>query len=803
MKKSPAMIRLIGVLVFLALLVAMALGDVSARAVNQRDALWQDVSASSLLQTGERSLQVRSGRYLSLNLSVMHSVLGEAPSEYDSDRDSRLVILEMPMPDGSNQRFGVFESPIMAPELAARYPQIKTYAAQGVDDPTISARLDITPQGFHAIFFTQQGTINIDPLIQQNSAYYVSYYRADYLPRTGDIFYEPQMNELAESMVQSLPGLETPTRVAASVGTQLRTYRLALAATGEYTDYHGGTVELALAAQVVAMNRVNGIYEREVALRMVLIPNNDQIIYTDGATDPYTNEDGFKMLTENQENLDEVIGTANYDIGHVFSTGGGGIAMLRSPCNDRYKAQGVTGLTNPIGDAFYVDYVAHEMGHQWGGNHTYNGDEGACASGRSQLAAYEPGSASTIMGYAGICGEQDLQQHSDAYFHPISFDEIVNYTTNGDGNTCAVITETGNLPPSITSGTGGYYIPINTPFTLSGTATDPDGDFLTYAWDEMDLGKAGPPPPLDGYVVPPYFRSFTPTEDATRTFPRMSDVVNNTNTIGEILPLVKETLDFRFTVRDNRAGGGGVNFAMYVINVADTAGPFLVTSPDTAVEWAGGSQQIVTWNVANTNAAPVNCSEVSIVLSTDGGYTYPFSILASTPNDGSELITVPSISFTDAARVRVACLNHIFFDISNVDFSVKTPDLAVQKSHVGDLLPSKTLTYTLEITNQGWLTTEGIITVEDTLPSGLEVVELVGGGWSCDPIKVMCTRSDPLPVGGAYPSITLVVIVLPDVHESVINEVRVLGGADADLSNNVDIDFAGAWFSLFMPTIHR
>ncbi len=771
-------------------------GVVQASHENQAGALWQDFSESSLSPSAERLASFREGRTLVLNLPAMQALLEAAPMETDPDRDSRLLTLPLPMPDGSLQRFALYESPIMAPELAAQYPQIKTYAGQGLDDPSASTRLDLTPHGFHAIIFSTQGTIYIDPLLKGDITHYASYFKRDYMLRDGDVFIEEQ---LADELKAALPPAVESLQPAAS-GTELHTYRLALAATGEYTIYHGGTVEDGLTAQVIAMNRINFIYETEVSIRMVLIANNTDIIYTDPETDPYTNDNPTKLLTENKNNLNEVIGVENFDIGHVFSTGGGGIAMLAVPCNDMFKAEGVTGIPNPIGDAFYVDYVAHEMGHQWGANHTYNGDAGACATGRSATTAYEPGSASTIMSYAGICGEQDLQPHSDAYFHPISIDEIVAYSTVGGGAACSVTTSTGNNPPVIDSGSGGYTIPVNTPFTMTGTATDPDGDELTYAWDEWDLGPAGPPPPLPDYVVPPYFRSFTATATPWRTFPRMYDIVNNVNTIGEILPLIERELNFRFTARDNRVGGGGVNSDTYVIYVTDDAGPFLVTAPNEAVSWLAGSTQSVIWDVANTTAAPVSCSDISIDLSTDGGYTYPISLLASTPNDGTEEISVPGIP-TTTARVRVACLSNIFFDISNTDFTILAPDLTMSMAHSGELIPGQPITFTITVSNVGSGPSGGMITVTDTLPASLTAASLSGTGWDCDLASLTCTTSDVLEAPGELPVITLAANANLDVPYLVVNIALVSGGGDYTPENNIAQDAAGYGWKVFVPTL--
>lgn len=269
---------------------------------------------------------------------------------------------------------------------------------------------------------------------------------------------------------------------AACLGTNLRTYRLALACTGEYAVAVAGagpTVPAVAAAMLTSINRVTGVYEREVSLRMTLIANNNNLIYLNGATDPYTNNNGGTMLGENQANIDAVIGNANYDIGHVFSTGGGGIASLNSPCITGNKARGVTGLPNPVGDAFDIDYVAHEMGHQWGGNHSMAGCGASPAS-----TKYEVGSGTTIQGYAGICAAENIQPNSDPVFHAISFDEISNFITTGGGNTCGVSTATGNTLPIIaTLANNNLSIPVSTPFTLSGTATDQNNDPLSYCWE--------------------------------------------------------------------------------------------------------------------------------------------------------------------------------------------------------------------------------------------------------------------------------------------------------------------------------
>ena len=443
-------------------------------------------------------------------------------------------------------------------------------------------------------------------------------------------------------------------------GTQLRTYRLAVAATGEYTAYFGGTVAAGQAAIVTAVNRVTGIYERDLSIRLQLVANNNSLVYTNAATDPYTNDDPYSLLDENQANIDSVIGNANYDIGHVFSTGDGGLSYLGVVGVRGLKAMGETGSTSPTGDAFYVDYVAHEMGHQFNANHTFNGVNGAAAGNVNAGTAYEPGSGSTIMSYAGICGADDLQAHSDDYFHSASLDEIIAYV---DGSIPGVgtRTSTGNSIPTVSAGLD-YTIPARTPFALTAAGSDANGDPLTYCWEERDRGPVLALSAGDNGSSP-IIRSFSPTANPTRTVPRLPNLLNNTTVPGEILPTTNRTLNFRVTVRDNRSGGGGVNSDDMTLTVVNTGTPFQVTSPNTAVTWTTATTQTVTWNVAGTSGGTISTAQVDILLSTDGGNTFPIVLVAGTANDGTETITVPTISSTTTARVKVQAVGNIFFDV--------------------------------------------------------------------------------------------------------------------------------------------
>ncbi|MFZ0543880.1 MAG: reprolysin-like metallopeptidase [Candidatus Promineifilaceae bacterium] len=656
---------------FFALGLVVLSGATSAASLSNQsaDGVWADIADGAFHVQGERQIVPETYRTVSADLSALAANLAQAPMEFTSAAQNNQVTITLPLPDGSYQDFYLYESPVMHPDLAAEYPEIKTYTVKGVEDAYATGRVDLTLHGFHAMVLSPKGTFYIDPYSQRDTAHYISYYTADFSRDSADI-----INELPPL------GESTPidvTEGGPTSGPTLRTYRLALATTGEYSTYHGGTKPLVLSEMVTAINRVTGIYEREVAIRLEMIANEDDIIFLDANTDPYTNNNGSAMLGQNQTTLDTIIGTANYDIGHVFSTGGGGVAFLNAVCNPSNKARGVTGLSNPVGDPFYVDYVAHEMGHQHGGNHPFNGNAGSCSGGnRNPSTAFEPGSGSTIMAYAGICGNQDLQPHSDDYFHTISFQEIAIYTQSGGGSACGTTMATGNNPPSVDAGTGGFVIPINTPFMLTGSATDPDSDPLTYNWEEFDLGPAGHPDNPVGNA--PIFRSFPSVSDPTRIFPKLDDIVNNTHTIGELLPSYSRNLTFRLTARDNHVSpsAGGVAYDQVAFTVSDAAGPFVVTSPNNLLggtTWPGSSTQEVTWDVANTDAAPVNCSSVNIDLSVDGGYTISENLATGVANDGSAPVIVPNIS-TTTARIWVSCSDNIFFDMSDEDFTIVPGD---------------------------------------------------------------------------------------------------------------------------------
>jgi len=689
---------------------------------NQWTELSQNVAVKSFDAT---KVYPEKYRALSLNYEALKGVLLSAPvSDFSSMNKSNAVIIEIPMPYGSFESYRIVETPMMEEALAKKYSTIKTYTGIGVENPGNTVKIDIGPFGFHAMVLSKEGRYFINPLSNATTTQYMSFYRRD-LPTWANTFTcatvadEQFEAENAERLSQYYASR------GASAVIQLRTYRLALACTPEYavaaTGLANPTKEQTLAKMVISMNRVNGVYETEVAVHMNLVANTDTLIYLPGMTSPYTNSNGSVMLSQNQTTCNARIGSANYDIGHVFSTGGGGIAGLGVVCSST-KAQGVTGSPSPVADAFDIDYVAHEMGHQFAGNHTFNSVTGSCGGGnRNATTAYEPGSGTTIMAYAGICGADDIALHSDPYFHAISLDEINAFINAGGGNSCPVKTTTTNNPPVVNAGSN-FTIPISTPFKLTGSATDPDGDELTYSWEQMDLGTGGAPNSATGNA--PLFRFFPPTAQPTRTFPKLNDILTNTQVKGEKLPGYARNMKFRLVARDNKAMAGATGKAEMTVTVSAAAGPFLVTTFNVLDTTYVGATETITWNVANTNISPVNCSLVRILLSTDGGQTFPTILKDSTENDGNESVVIPN-NVANNCRIKIESIGNIFFDLNNVNFKIFAPTVADFTTSVVNNSPSGVCvndTALFSISFNPILGFNNLITVSATnVPSGATV----------------------------------------------------------------------------------
>ncbi|WP_265131302.1 reprolysin-like metallopeptidase [Chryseobacterium oranimense] len=638
----------------------------------QTNRLWKEVTQKNTSEIFENKTSILHPKIYSLDFDNLKNVLAKAPKRFAAKEKSDIII-SFPNSSGQFESFKVRENSNFDPELAAKYPDIKSYVGVGEDDPSSTVYFSISPLGLSSMeIYGNKSAVFIEPYTKDLSTYVV--YKKSDKKESLDKF-ECTVLDVAQ---KGLDNSDLTARPNADDG-KLRTFRLALSCTGEYTTYFGGTVAGALAAMNNTMTRVNGVFEKDFSARMVIIANNNAVIYTNAATDPYSPAAQMNNWNaELQSNLTATIGEANYDIGHLFgATGGGGNAgCIGCVCTNGSKGSGYTSPADaiPSGDNFDIDYVAHEMGHQFGGNHTFSHNI------ESAGVNMEPGSGSTIMGYAGITN-QDVQQHSDPFFHAISIQQITN---NIKTKTCPVVTNTGNAIPTADAGLD-YTIPKGTPFVLTGTGTDANGDTLTYIWEQMDKAVSGQTGANSAATATkasgPTFRSWTPQTTPVRYFPTMSSVLaGSTTTQGseiavEALSNVARTYNFRFTTRDNRAGGSGNNSDDMVVTVNAAAGPFTVTSQNTTgIVWTQGQSYPITWDVANTTAAPISAPNVTILLSKDGGLTFSTVLVASTPNTGSYNYTVPGGlgTITNNARIMVKAANNIFFNVNLKNFTINS-----------------------------------------------------------------------------------------------------------------------------------
>jgi len=605
---------------------------------------WNEISPQSAKASAEEVIiNAEKATYLNFSYDLSRSDFTDSFS------------MEIPLSDGTIGTFLLEENSTMSEGLKEKFPDIKSYNAIASDGSGYLGKVDFTSKGFHAMLVHPlKSTQFIDPLYQSESSTHIAYLKKD--------FTTDKLMNCEASFDLKGDGLGDPKSGINYNTCVLRTYRIAISATGEYTIFHGGSVADALSAQVTTMNRVNGIYERDFGVTMTLVPNNDEIIFTNPNTDPFSNGQTFAMINENPGVINGAIGFTNYDIGHVFGTNSGGLAGFGVTC-DNGKARGVTGSGAPIGDPFDVDYVAHEIGHQFGASHTFNN---SCNGNRSDATAVEPGSGSTIMAYAGICNP-NVQSNSDDHFHGVSMRQI-GIRINSDN--CPVSSSLDNIAPVLDSVTTDFFVPSQTPFALTAYASDPDvDDILTYNFEQID-NEITTQPPLADATEGPNFRSFSPTANPTQYFPRLETLSGAGSSEWEVLPSVDRILSFRATVKDNAEGGGCAQYEDVDLTVVDNAGPFIVTQPNSfGITWEAFTEEEVTWDVANTDAAPINADLVDIFLSVDGGLTYPFTLAEDIPNTGTASVIVPNAT-TDEARVMVMNAEGTFFDISNFDFTI-------------------------------------------------------------------------------------------------------------------------------------
>ncbi|AOT11055.1 reprolysin-like metallopeptidase [Pseudoalteromonas luteoviolacea] len=612
---------------------------------------------------------------------------------FAGDGELRLLL---PTPSGELMMFQLTPYSVMPKSLADKYPQIKTYIGKHESDPSISGTFDISPNGFYGVYDLHGQRVFVEPIIassEEKKALYRVYYKhaiADSYAKSDYILRQPIKHKLVDHQARNndFPSFSTPL-------TNDVKYRLAIATTGEYSEFHGGTKESVMAALVTLVNRVNQVYMRDLSTTFELVANNDDLIFLDASSDPFSNDDSdIDRITDA---IDPVIGSSGYDIGHLVGTGAGGLAGFGVACTTA-KAEGITGNPQPVNDAFSIDYVAHEIGHQLGADHTFNGLAGACDGNRVETAAFEPGSGSTIMGYTGICETQNLQANSDPYFHVHSLEQMAAFTRQADGSTCGVRTAKTNQAPVVNAGNN-FTIPARTPFKLTGSATDADGDTLTYSWQQSDLGSATNSPQEDATDSGsgPLFRVFNPSSDSTRTFPQMSDVMSGQVSYGEALPTTSRDLIFKLLVRD---GNGNIADDSVTITILGNQQGFAVTEPTSGTLWTLGTHT-VRWQTADTENAPISCLSVDILLSLDGGESFPTLIADDVPNDGQHDVTLANLASSANGKLKIMCSNNVFFAVNagNLQIQGSTEPIAPNITEQEALVVAEDDSITLTISN--------------------------------------------------------------------------------------------------------
>ncbi len=642
---------------------------------------WKELPAERLspeLKATSR-VPVKAFRALEIDLEALRALLERAPLENTDEARTRPLRLPLPLPDGSEAAFEVVESPILEPALAARFPEIRTYAGRRIDRPAETTRFDISPYGFNAIVHTAEGTVLIAPLAQGDSRVHRSYYQRD-------VQFDTPPEEVASCEVnenhpeylpedpfqyEDSPWLPPSGRRGGQVLT-LHTYRAAIAVTGNYYQQHGNSMAAVLANVTSVLNKVNSLFIRDHAIRMELIDETTQMFFDNPNTDPYTNGDAAQLAVENQAQMTAILGADAFDIGHVFGTNTGGIAFTGGVCSPNFKARASSSTFGAYStDCFYI-IVAHEMGHQFSALHNFN----LCdMENESPSTGYEPGAGSTVMCYSGAstCNNYWLQPKDDDYYHNNAILRINAFSRDPNaGGSCAQTQSIPNDPPSVNIPLeGGFTIPIETPFELTAQGSDPNGDDITYCWEQYDLGPESPLGSPSPNGTPPLFRSLPPTSSPTRTFPKLTTILSNGTDPQEVLPFTTRDLTFRVTVRDNHPDAGGIAWQEIKFQSTANAGPFRVLTNNAAgAAWTQGDYLPVQWEVANTDKNPVNCQHVNILLSTDGGFTFPHTLAENVPNDGEHFVVVPRLS-TNNARLRIEAADNIFFDINDANFAIE------------------------------------------------------------------------------------------------------------------------------------
>jgi hypothetical protein len=688
----------------------------------QPSPLWKNRQTQAL---PNNSQQLRAHSLRANYMQVEPSALAQLFSD-----TSKTVKLSVPLPDGKQVEFSLSPSNVMSPQLAAKFPQLMSYQGVQTKNPNNVGGFTISPKGLTALIFYEGRWVFLSPQYTHNSDQYISYYRDDALPLQDYPGVSMSDDQLLQSplLQKNMQAKALPSR---ATGTSIRTYRLAIAASGEYSQAQGGTLTKTMAELVTLVTRVNQILLVDLAIQFQLVGNNDQLVFLDKDTDPYSNSDSEADLEANQTTLDTIIGSGSYDVGHLLNTNGGGLAYVGAICNSRIKAQGYTGDSPPKGERFYIDLVLHELGHQLGANHSFNANgAGSCTDDqRSPQSAFEPGSGSTIMSYAGLCSSQNLQSFSDAYFHAGSIAQIRDHLDFGTGASCGASQPQANTAPQLQATASSYAIPANTPFVLSASGSDAEGDTLEYSWEQIDEGgTSGGTANLtemgQDNGANPLFKFRPAVSEPVRYFPRLQDVLSNTLSKGETYPSTERTLNFRLTARDGKGGVNGLDIALDVIpNVTG----FAVNEPDITSKWIGGTVRTVKWEVSNSQQQPINCQNVDILLDLDGNNNFETSLLSGTENDGQEEVVVPN-SPTSKARLMVSCSDNVFYALNPGNFTISLGAESIAPSIVGqkNVVVDEDSAYTVKLDDLE------VVDPDNIYPQGFSLSLSTGNNYTLD-----------------------------------------------------------------------
>lgn len=633
------------------------------------------------------------------------------------------AIVELPLANKQIVSFYIAETHVLSPESASEHPEIKNYDIRSVDGG-YNGRITYSPVGMNIMLLLPGERQYITPFSQTDALHHAVYSVKDY--------------EVPENLRVAC-GVEGDTVVHAAQRTTnvtlgdctLRTYRLAVAATGEYTNWAGSQAN-AIADITTTVANVSLIYELQLAIKFTLTTNNS-IVFTDSLTDPYPTVSfpNTTILNTNTTTLNNAVGSANYDLGFVVNYGwNGGLAYTPAICSGN-KGGGAGGLNFSTLSTIMDNLMAHEIGHMFSAQHTMSTgtNAGPCSANVNLPTAYEPGGGSSIMAYSGsVCSGLYYQSYPDGYFHFNSEQLILTYAISQ--STCGTQTTISNNSPSISVPANTYTIPISTPFKLSASGTDVNGNQLTYTFDQYDAAATYmTATPSATATSGPVFRSYPPSTTPGRTLPPLANILAGTANTWEVLPSVSRTLNFKVLTRDNASGGGCVAYENIAVTTNSAAGPFAVTSQNSATSYTanGSDTMTVTWNVANTTAAPVSSPNVDILFSSDNGQTFPYTLASATPNNGSKTLLVPNIN-TTLGRIKVVSSNNIFFDINKAAITITSSCTASGAS----FSPSATLTAPAgsPTLNQGLAAVYGsVVNIAGTITSSDPTANLaVGNG---------------------------------------------------------------------------